>query len=50
MREGNEMGVEVSGTGLERGLEYCSICDELTEIAIRCEEVLICYHCADDAE
>lgn len=29
-------------------LEYCSVCDELTEIAVRSGDVRVCYACADD--
>lgn len=31
-------------------LEFCTVCDELTEIAIRSGDQRVCYHCADDAE
>jgi hypothetical protein len=34
----------------ERGLEYCTVCDDLTDIAVRSGDQRICYHCADDAE
>jgi hypothetical protein len=34
----------------ERGLEYCTVCDDLTEIAVRSGDQRICHHCADDAE
>lgn len=33
----------------ERGLEYCTVCDDLTDIAVRSGDQRICYHCADDA-
>jgi hypothetical protein len=32
------------------GFEYCTVCDDLTEIALRSSDQRICYHCADDAE
>lgn len=31
-------------------LEFCTMCDELTEIAVRGGEVLVCYDCAALAE
>jgi hypothetical protein len=34
----------------ERGFEYCTVCDDLTDIAIHSGDQRICYHCADDAE
>lgn len=30
--------------------EVCSMCGEMTEIAIRSGDIRVCYHCADDAE
>jgi hypothetical protein len=33
----------------ERGLEYCDVCDDLTEIAVRSHDRKVCYACADEA-